>query len=154
PSDLAPVVSAILGLHDFVAKAPGKQFQGRSQPKETGAFETTMSPGDFAIIYNLTPLYQAGYTGTGQKIAIVGRCAINTADIAAFRTEAGIPASPIQNYVQTVLPTGAVDPGPKGAQSTKDCDEAYLDIEWAGAVAPSASVVYVYASVLDVATQW
>jgi hypothetical protein len=30
-----------------------------------------MAPDDFATIYDVTPLYQAGVDGTGQKIVVV-----------------------------------------------------------------------------------
>ena len=85
---------------------------------------------DWAAIYDLNLLYAAGTTGNGTSIAIVGRSNINLSDVAAFRTTAGLAANN-----PTVILAGA-DPG----LVALDQDEATLDVEWSGAVAPAAAV--------------
>ncbi|MGP8243618.1 MAG: protease pro-enzyme activation domain-containing protein [Bryobacteraceae bacterium] len=154
PSDLAPLTLGILGLDDFAPKPLAKPRSLGVSADYTTNGAHYLYPGDFATIYDLLPLYQQGDNGAGQKIGIVGRCQISTSDIATFRGVAGLPSSPIGNYLQTVLPTGAVNPGPTGAFGPGDCGEAYLDTEWAGAVAPDATVVYVYATNVLLAVQW
>jgi subtilase family serine protease len=93
-----------------------------------------VSPGDFATIYNLKPLYDNGLDGTGETIAVVGQTQIHTADIDAFRTAAGLPPKNLQLV--------SVD-GTKGFK-TGDEIEADLDVEWSGAVAKNATILYVY----------
>jgi subtilase family serine protease len=48
---------------------------------------------------------------------------------------------------------GPGSPNP-GSSNTGDCVEAYLDVEWAGAVARNATVVYVYATSVYVAVSY
>ena len=93
-----------------------------------------IGPADFAAIYDVAPLYTAGVDGTGQKIAVVGQTAIKLSDITAFRTTFGLPAINLQQVL-----TGS-NPG----ISNDDLPEADLDIEWSGAVAKNATIMYVY----------
>jgi subtilase family serine protease len=94
-----------------------------------------LTPGDFATIYNLSPLYSAGFDGTGQKIAVVGQTQIHTADIDAFRTAAGLPAKNLQ----------LVDIDNSTGFSSGDEVEADLDVEWSGGVAKNATILFVFA---------
>src|SRR5262249_6697269 len=101
-----------------------------------------LSPSDFATIYDLNSLYAAGFDGTGQKIAVVGQTDIILDDIRAFRSASGLPP----NDPRVVLVPGSTDPG----VVKNDLPEAALDLEWAGAVARNAQLIYVNAaSVLD-----
>jgi uncharacterized protein (TIGR03437 family) len=93
-----------------------------------------LAPEDFATIYSLGPLYQAGIDGTGQSIAIVGESDVLLSDLRAFRTRYGLPAND-----PAMMLYGGADPGFNGAQI-----EGNLDLEWAGAVAPKAKITYVY----------
>jgi len=104
-----------------------------------------VAPNDFATIYNVLPLWNAGtpITGAGQTIAIAGTSNINLADVAAFRSAFGLPAK-----APTVLITNN-DPGacPTFADSCSgDLVENTLDVEWSGAVAKGASIVLVTSS--------
>ena len=130
PAAIAPMVAGVLGLHDFHPKAPRK----KALPNYTGADRSHyLLPDDLATIYNLTPLYSYGYTGAGQSIVIVGQSDIDPSDIATFRGTWGLPPTTIQ-----MIPTGTY-PGVTG-----DEVEADLDLEWSGAVAPLAKLIYVY----------
>ena len=130
PAAIEPMVAGVLGLHDFHPKAPRK----KALPNYTGADRSHyLLPDDLATIYNLTPLYSYGYTGAGQSIAIVGQSDIDASDIAAFRGSWGLPPTTIH-----MVPTGAY-PG-----VNDDEVEADLDLEWSGAVAPFAKLIYVY----------
>ena len=93
-----------------------------------------VSPADFATIYNLKPLYDNGLDGTGETIAVVGQTQIHTADIDAFRTAAGLSPKNLQLV--------SVD-GTKGFKAGDEV-EADLDVEWSGAVARNATILYVY----------
>src|SRR5260370_12888564 len=91
-----------------------------------------MTPADFAKIYNVQPLYDAGINGTGQTIAIVGRSNIDVQNVRDFRTVLGLPANDPEIIVN------GDDPG-----QTSDMQEAMLDVTWSGAVAPMAQVKFV-----------
>lgn len=93
-----------------------------------------MTPDDLATIYNISPLYRAGFDGTGQRLAVVGQSAILLSDIRLFRSVYGL--SPKDPEVWVLGPDPGISP---------DQDEANLDVEWAGAVARNATIVYEYA---------
>jgi hypothetical protein len=158
PAALTPAVAGVLSMNDFT-KAPlhtkvGSVARGknggliRSAPSSTGATagaarpnftsqgateETLLAPGDFAKIYDTTPLVKAGNDGTGVSIAIVGRSDISLSDVEAFRTVFGLPFNdPTMLYANG-------DPGVVPG----DDEEAILDVEWSGAVAPKATIDYV-----------
>jgi subtilase family serine protease len=131
PAEFADRVLGFRSLHNFRAKSRLRK------PKFT---DTTtglhaLAPDDFATIYNIHAVYNNGVTGAGQKIAIMGQTDIQLQDIRAFRAAGGLPASD----PQVILVPGSMDPG----ISNGDIDEASLDIEWAGAIARDATIVYV-----------
>jgi hypothetical protein len=130
PIELEGMVAGIRGLSDF-----RPQPRARPKPRFTSSLSSNhyLAPGDFATIYGLQPLYNSGIDGTGQSIAIAGQTDIQLSDIEAFQTASGLPVKDPQ-----VVLTGA-DPG----TSSGDLAEADLDIEWAGAVARGATIVYV-----------
>jgi uncharacterized protein (TIGR03437 family) len=129
PSALAGVVGGFLGLNDFNPVSSVKV----SEPDYTTGGIHYMTPEDIATIYDLKPLYAAGYDGTGQSIAIVGSSDLSLADVRAFRTRYGLPVND-PNFILF-----GTDPGGLSA-------EANLDVEWSGAVAPKATINYVFAS--------
>ncbi len=129
PAAMAGVVSGFHGLHDF-----GVRPLVRVRPQNNSGGSHALAPDDFATIYNVTPLYQAGFDGTGQKIVIVGDSGIDLTDIRAFRKRFNLPAADPQTVLVGADP--AINP---------DVIEADLDIEWAGAVARGATIIYVYA---------
>ena len=131
PAAIEPMVAGVMGLHDFHPKAPHKQ----GLPNFTDAYgNNQLVPDDYATIYDLARLYQFGYTGSGQNIAIVGQSDIDPADIADFRSSFGLSPTNIQ-----VIPVGTY-PG----FITDDEIEADLDLEWSGAVARKANLIYVF----------
>lgn len=134
PSALASVVGGIVSLHDF-RSVP--QIRSRTtlsaQPQYDSGSTHYLFPSDLATIYNLNPLYQAGTTGAGASIAIVGRSNINLADVSQFRATAALVA----NNPSVILVS--TNPG----LIPRDQDESTLDVEWSGAVAPSATVKFV-----------
>jgi uncharacterized protein (TIGR03437 family) len=133
PTVFSGVVLAVRGLHDF--RMPPKRF--RVQPLyNSSSGKHYISPDDLATIYNIQPLYAAGYDGTGQKIVVAGQTQIDVTDIQSFRSRFGLPAFD----PQTILVPNLKDPG----TSTDDLPEADLDIEWSGATARGATIIYVY----------
>jgi subtilase family serine protease len=141
PAALAPVVKGVVALHNFRPKSflhNAGTFQrnaktGEVKPAFTfsdvnGTFYA-VGPADFAKIYNIPTTA----TGAGQNIAIVGQSNINLQDVADFRNIFGLPA----NAPQVIL--NGPDPGLVSGDET----ESDLDVEWAGAVAPQAHIIFV-----------
>ena len=137
PSGIAAVVGSVAGLNDFKLKPRMKahQVQASADPKFTSSISgnTYIAPGDFYTIYDVSPLLTNSVNGTGITIAVAGQTDISLSDVAAFRSASGLSTN-----APTVKLYGA-DPG----TSSSDIDEAQLDVEWSGAVAPSASILYV-----------
>lgn len=155
PEALSPVVAGVVSLHNFFLEPMhfnlGSFRQdskiGKWTPENEdvitkplfgvatsgGTFEL-VSPYDFATIYNVLPLWNAGIDGTGQTIAIAGRSDISLTDVATFRSAFGLPAK-----APTIITNGA-DPG---VPSEDDKIENTLDVEWSGAVAKGATVKFV-----------
>jgi subtilase family serine protease len=131
PAAIEPIVAGVLGLHDFHPKAPRRQARPNYTASDGSHY---LLPDDLATIYDLVPLYDYGYTGAGQSIVIVGQSDIDASDIATFRSSWGLPLTTIQ-----MVPTGTY-PG----VDSDDEMEADLDLEWAGAVARWATLIFVY----------
>jgi hypothetical protein len=141
PAALAGVVLGFRGLNNFPIKARGlKSIDTSVQPNFTSSVSglNYISPADFATIYDLNPLYSStpAIDGTGQKIVVVGQSNVVLADIAKFRSLSGLPAK----VPQVTLVTGSTDPGIVDG----DVQESSIDIEWAGAVAKNATIIFVY----------
>lgn len=142
PAGLRGAVTGITGLHDFKLQSRAKVTTVPA-PAAHGDFTTNftssisgnhfIAPGDFYTIYDTTPLLTTSINGTGITIAVMGQTDISLTDVAAFRTASGLASNP-----PTVKLYGT-DPG----TSAGDLPEAQLDVEWSGAVAPSAAILYV-----------
>ena len=103
-----------------------------------------MAPADYAVEYDLNPLYNASVNGAGQTIAIINDSNVNIDLVNQFRTLFNLPANPPQVIIDGNDPgvDGINNPdGPNG-----DSIEAYLDVEWSGAVAPGATIDLVIAA--------
>jgi len=138
PVALAGVVQGVRNLDDFRPKSHLKALPlNVAKPKYTdGSGDHELAPADIYTIYDINALYNAGYTGSGQSIALVGQSDVDLTDIANFRSAAGLPAT---------TPTKILVPG-SGAPyfSSGDEGESDLDLEWSGAIAKSASLEFVY----------
>jgi uncharacterized protein (TIGR03437 family) len=134
PEALADIVGGFMGLNDFHPKSMATGFRPLPPaPDYNNGGSHYLVPQDFATIYDISPLYTAGFDGTGQAIAIVGQSDLILSDLSAFRARYGLSANP-----PVLVPYGA-DPG-----VNNDLIEADLDLEWAGAIAPKARIYYVY----------
>lgn len=160
PAALTPVVGGFVSLNNFRAKSYVKKLGEANYDTKTGkahplwtignpgtpAYQDNfvLSPQDYAIQYDLKPLYTAGTTGAGQTIAIVNNSNINVARVNTFRSLFGLSVNPPQVIIDGNDPgvDGINNPdGPNG-----DSVEAYLDVEWSGAVAPDATIDLVVAA--------
>jgi subtilase family serine protease len=147
PAALEPVVSGIVSLHNF---HPKPQLVPRGNYTYTipqGTFHALV-PGDIATIYNLNPLFAAGYSGKGQSIMVVEDTYLySTGDWTVFRKTFGLARPYPYGTLSQVSPTGALtctNPGFQGVSSDPgygDDGEAIIDVEWATAAAPNAAIV-------------
>jgi subtilase family serine protease len=139
PAALSSTVLGFRGLDDF---RPSPRVH---LPKPEFTSHVTgnhfVAPGDFATIYDVQPLYDTGLDGTGVSIAVVGQSLIAannaTTDLDAFRAAAGL---------STKDPTFVLVPGTGTAtiRSAGDQTESLLVLEWSGAVAKNADIIFVY----------
>jgi uncharacterized protein (TIGR03437 family) len=149
PEAIQPLVQGFIGLDDFLPKAQSKPIASKPLSKEmsrgkgpaprytdsNGNYDIT--PGDLAIIYDVLPIYQAGYTGAGLYLAVMGQSQIQLSDIATFQSLFDLPP----NAPQPMLIPGGTDPG----LVSGDEGESDLDIEYAGGIAYGAQILFVYA---------
>jgi uncharacterized protein (TIGR03437 family) len=141
PAALGGIVAGIRGLDDFRMKpsAPKRMIQQPDFNSAGGAHY--LVPDDIAAIYGINALYGNGIDGTGQKIVIAGQSELNAGvgggypDLDGFRSTYNLPA----NTPQLVLF------GSSPGIVSGDIDESNLDLEWAGAVARNATLIFVYA---------
>jgi len=145
PAALADVIAGIRGLNNFALKP---RLVRKISPKFTSGVTGNhfVTPPDFATIYGLNSLYQQGINGTGQKIVVIGQSDVALSDVRAFRTNSGLAANdptPIDAnnsaLVGLIVPNASDDPG----MLASDIDEASLDVEWSGAIAPGATIIFV-----------
>jgi hypothetical protein len=147
PAAFSGVISGIAGLSEtpdepmhrmeIVTVPAGK---GGAMPQFTsGSGNHYVTPGDFAAIYNVAPVYTAGVNGTGQKVAIIGRSQVLPADITNYEAMVGL-ASKLPNVV---IPPLGQDPGQTG---TGDQGEATLDVQRILGTAPGAQADQVISS--------
>jgi hypothetical protein len=158
PQALAPVVGGVASLHDFfpvhqsikgryvrrdsktglvtpvdsVSSGPKPQYGFTNQD---GNPEEDITPYDFATIYNLLPLWNAGITGKGQTIAISAVTDIEASDVSTFRKTLGLGS--FTGTIKQIL--NGADPG----VVQDSLVENTLDTEWSGATAPDADVAVV-----------
>jgi len=140
PAALAEVVHGVVSLHDFMP-------HGLSIPRAQYTFTSGSStyqaivPGDLATIYNFNQAYAAGYTGKNQTIVVIEDTDVYSVnDFNTFRSTFGLTAQYPSGSLVQVHPTGTsggtcTDPG-----ITADDVEAELDVEWASAAAPNATI--------------
>ncbi len=137
PRALEGMVSGIRGLNDFHPRphVVRRKIAAPLEPRFTSSIsgDHFLAPSDFATIYDVQALYNSGINGSGQKIAIPGQVSITLSDIRAFRSAAGLPANDPQ-----IVEAGAPDKTNSGDETESD-----LDVEWAGAVAPQATIIFI-----------
>src|SRR5216684_4187360 len=146
PAALAPLVSGVVSLHDF---KPHSMHHMRKAGTEftfsdsSGGTNYAVVPADLATIYNLNPLFNAGFSGQGQTIVLIEDTDVFSAsDWSTFRSTLGLSGYTSASFTQVhpAPPSGANNCGAPGAFAPNDA-EAILDAEWASAAAPSAAIV-------------
>jgi subtilase family serine protease len=154
PAALRGVVTGLRGLHDFRPRPLGIRRNTGARPDyNSSTFGPLVAPGDIATIYDIQALFDAGIDGSGQKLAVMGQTDIYAADISDFRTGFGFSSITCTTNSSGVITTCSdphlvyklygTDPG---LSTNGDISEADLDLEWAGAVARGAQLIYVNSS--------
>jgi subtilase family serine protease len=106
-------------------------------------------PAQIQQAYNLPGLYNKGVTGKGATIVIVDSFGSPTIanDLAVFDQQFGLPAPP---SFKIIRPVGAVPRyDPSNSQMFSWAGETSLDVEYAHAVAPGASILLVETPVAE-----
>ena len=152
PAALAPAVVGVVSLNNFMPHPMNKPraaytFSGCGDITGTDCWAVV--PADLATIYNLNPLFAAGYSGQGQTIVVIEPTdAYNTnpagtdnTDWDTFRTTFGLSSAYPSGSFTQVHPA----PGTGGACSDPGVVanaefEPILDAEWASAAAPNAAI--------------
>ena len=139
PATLAPVVHGIVSLHDF---RPKKMIAPQYTFPASGQTIQAVTPQDLATIYDFNPLFAAGTTGKGQTVAVIENTDLySRSDWVNFRSTFGLSTYTSASLVaqHPAAPSGINNcslPGVNG-----DDIEAALDVEWATAAAPGATIV-------------
>ena len=134
-------------LHNFLKKPHLRMVKQRvaakirpgKSPELTFSDGThALGPADYATIYNINPVYNAGDSGQGVQIAVIGRSNLYAGtqpgqDVLDFRQNF-LPSFGAGGFQVTL---NGPDPGDLGGGEEA---EATLDTTWAGAIAPGASV--------------
>ncbi len=144
PAALAPAITGIVSLHDFVPSPmllprPNYTYSG------SGCAGTCyyLVPADLATIYDFDRAFNAAspVTGNGQTITVVEDSDVYSSnDWYAFRQTLGPSIYSSGSLAVMHPPSGnsnnCSDPGTNG-----DDGEAIADAEWASAAAPGAAIV-------------
>jgi subtilase family serine protease len=171
PSALAPVISGVAQLNTIRPRpynVPGRAgrfdpashrlvpVEGSStvmRPELTtgsaGSYNLYLVAADAATIYDTPNSFNANfassgtsYTGSGVTIGVVGDALIQASTVVDYRSKFLNDAkAPTINNVTPLATAGA------------DTDEAYLDVEIAGGLAPGASVTFYTSNSLQTAIQ-
>lgn len=163
PAALAGAVQSVAGLATLrfrplhrMRGASGVWPHGAPRPALTDCQQMPCShvifPADFASIYDLGPVQQAGVDGSGQTIAILARERVYGPDIQNFQDLAGLPS----RMPTVIVPPQGTDPGPPAStcndsttvtpncshpdDAVADQGEATLDVQRAGSIAPGATI--------------
>ena len=104
PQALAGIVMGFHGLDDFRLKPMNirtRSQRGVANPFYSSGGFNNLAPADIAAIYDVQSLYNAGYSGTGQKLVVVGQTDIDTTDISQFRSGFGRFCKPADEHARS-----------------------------------------------------
>jgi hypothetical protein len=122
-------LSNILGLSDFTFT-------------DSEGSELFVAPGDFDTIYNVNPVWAAGYRGGGQTVVVIEDTMMYAPDWQTFRQAFGLSGFAGTFNQVSPLPPNTPAPATNCFPSVNsDESEAALDAEWAGVAAPDADIV-------------
>ncbi|MGA6951473.1 MAG: protease pro-enzyme activation domain-containing protein [Candidatus Sulfotelmatobacter sp.] len=148
PTALTPAVAGVLTLHNFLKKpqlhlvkepaparlVPGKKPQVTFPAQNGQSAINALGPQDYAVIYEINPVYNINVSGSSVTIGVVGR---------SDPYDGGQDISDFRNYAFGLccgnfnIVLNGPDPGDLGGGEEA---EATLDSTWSGAIAYNAAV--------------
>jgi subtilase family serine protease len=153
-SAFAGVVGAVSGLHDFRLKP--RVHTSFVKPNFTSSVSGShfIAPGDIYTIYDMNPLLSSSsLPGANVTIAVTGQVDISPYDVNTFRADSGLNVNPPTVQVVPSAVYGGCDPGTptsynracvgSNPPASNDLAESSIDVEWSGAMAPYATVLFV-----------
>ena len=142
PTAFASTVAGIRNLSDFKPRSMRLPASADLIQKARPAFTSSLSgnvffaPQDIKTVYDFAPLTSTGIDGTGQSIAIMGQSDVSLSDVENFQKAAGMP---VKDPIKVLVPTSGVATIYQGDESESD-----LDLEWSSAIAPGATIYFVF----------
>ena len=141
PAGIAGSVQAVLGLDTRPRMTPHLRHSAQLPKVQTGSAPNTPdAPGlwtvvDFAQYYDVTPLYQDGFTGQGRTLAIMTFASFTPSDAYTYWSAIGLHVNP--HRITQVLIDGGSGPPSDDSGSV----ETTLDVEQSGGIAPAAKIL-------------
>jgi subtilase family serine protease len=143
PADVGSLVHAVIGLstrpqyRPRVQKLPARFGAALLEANGSATANTsgTLTVLDFAKLYDVKPLYDAGVRGAGKTIGIVTLAGFTPSDAFAYWRALGLPVS--SNRITVVN----IDGGPGAPSDASGSDETTLDVEQSGGIAPAAKII-------------
>jgi kumamolisin len=140
PDWLSPHIAGFLAMQDNRTNSTPRDDE---KPIENSVYESGVTPFDLADVYGIRPLYNAGYDGRGQSIAVVVGWDSRRSDVASYFAGYGIDRA------------GSIDWRYVDAIPELYAGETTIDIEMAGGAAPGADlIVYLGADNTDFSLTW
>ncbi|MGA8030197.1 MAG: protease pro-enzyme activation domain-containing protein [Bryobacteraceae bacterium] len=143
PAALDAVVTGPVSLHDF---KPSPTNHPRAQYTVNSTYQLVV-PLDLQTIYNMNPAYAAGISGQGQTVVLLERTDLySDGDWYTFRKTLGLSRKFPHGSFITVHPQPNASNVNNGGPCSDpgvvigDDGEAAVDVEWASASAPNATV--------------
>jgi kumamolisin len=146
PANIASAVRGVIGLNTNPVFSPHLKFA----PANLGGSPVIRNPGttsgvdtesgaltvkDFAILYDVNPLYAKGVTGKGRTLGIVTLANFTPSDVFAYWSSLDLKVK--ANRLSVIN----IDGGPGAPSDASGSDETTLDVEQSGGIAPGAKVI-------------
>jgi kumamolisin len=140
PAAIAASVHTVLGLDTRPRYAPHLRRAPELLRGKNDAPNTPDAPGDwtvqdFALYYDVNPLYKKGIDGKGQTIGIVTLASFTPSDAFGYWNSLGLDVK--ANRIKEVKIDGGSGP-PSDASGS---DETTLDVQQSGGLAPGAKII-------------
>jgi len=137
------IVLSVLGLTNYSAfstdltHTPAKtDTSTKPASSDDTTYTGTLTPADFAKLYNVDPLYEAGDTGAGETIGIVTLAGLSTSAPTYFWNNVLHIATKANRVT-----VDNIDGGPGAPNEVAGSGETDLDVEQSGALAPDANII-------------
>jgi kumamolisin len=146
PASIASAVRGVIGLNTNPVFSPHLKFApsnfGGSPviriPGSTSGVDTesgALTVKDFAVLYDVNPLYAKGITGKGRTLGIVTLANFTPTDVFAYWSSLDLKVN--ANRLSVIN----IDGGPGAPSDASGSDETTLDVEQSGGIAPGAKII-------------